>query len=446
MAQAPELFSEETFKAVESALWPRRVALSLLINVLDKNHTLDDTLESSADFSRLQQRDRAFVRMLVTTTLRRLGQIDDLIAHALAKPDEEIKPQALLHILRLGVTQLVFMNTADFAAVDTSVELANASGLSRQKGFVNGVLRTIGREGKSWTSAQDIPRLITPDWLLRSWIMDYGLPQSLAIANAHLQEAALDITPSNPAEAASLAEILQGLVLPSGNIRVLEPEGRVETLPGFKEGAWWVQDAASALPAKLFGTISGEHVIDLCAAPGGKTAQLVAMGANVTAIDRSTSRLKRLHENIKRLNFTSRVDVVCVDAASWRPKTLVRHVLVDAPCSATGTLRRHPDLAWLKGERDVENLIQVQRKLIDNALSMLERGGTLIYCTCSLQKSEGEAHFQNLNGAYIKPIERSEVPGLEQAVTPEGFLRITPAMWADKGGIDGFFIARLVKE
>lgn len=445
MNQSRELFSDDTIKAVESALWPRRVALALLTNVLERNHTLDDSLESNADFAKLQTRDRAFVRMLVTTTLRRLGQIDDLIRRALSKPDEDIKPQSIMQILRLGITQLVFMNTADFAAVDTSVELVVAQGLSRQKGFVNGVLRTIGREGKNWTTQQDIPRLNTPPWLMKSWILDYGLPRALDMALANMNEAPLDITLRNKAELASWAELLRGTALPTGTLRVMTPEGRVDTLPGFNDGAWWVQDAASAIPVSLLGNIAGRHVVDMCAAPGGKTAQLVAQGAAVTAVDRSTSRLKRLHENMARLGFENNVEVVCADAGAWHPKEKVDFVLLDAPCSATGTLRRHPDLAWLKTERDVESLAQVQKKLIENALAMLNTGGTLIYCTCSLQKAEGEAHFSDIGGAAISPIMREEVAGLEHAVTPEGFLRITPAMWNDKGGIDGFFVARLVK-
>ena len=278
------------------------------------------------------------------------------------------------------------MNIPDHAAVNTSVQLVEAEGQSRMKGFVNAILRRIAAEGKDWTTRQDIPRLNTPEWLLKIWINDYGLKGALDIAMANLNEAALDLTLAYNEDARHWADQLEADVLPTRTLR-LRAARLVQDLPGYQAGVWWVQDAAAALPATLFGTLGPDDVVvGLCAAPGGKTAQLAAQGARVLAVDRSAKRLLRLQENMKRLGFEDQVKTEVADASVWRTRENVPFILLDAPCSATGTVRRNPDVIWMKSHADLRSLVDLQAKLLVNAVSMLMSGGILVYCTCSLQK------------------------------------------------------------
>jgi 16S rRNA (cytosine967-C5)-methyltransferase len=430
-------------------LTARRVSLGLLQDVFVKHHTLDQAFEESRQFSALSQRDRAFVRMLVTTVVRRLGQIDDLIRHALSKPDQPLNPPILEYILRLGVAQLVFMNIPDHAAVNTSVLLAEAEGHVRLKGFVNAILRRIAAEGQNWVARQDVPRLNTPEWLLKIWIQDYGLRTALEIAMANLNEAPLDVTLKQPEQAAHWAETLSGEILPTGGVR-LHNARMVQDLPGFEDGMWWVQDAAASLPASLLGTnIEGQVVLDLCAAPGGKTAQLASRGGQVIAVDRSAKRIQRLQDNMKRMRLGHSVRTEIADAAVWKSRDPIPFILLDAPCSATGTIRRNPDVLWMKNEVDLSSLIELQTRLLNNAFDLLSKGGVLIYCTCSLQKDEGENQIDRLLSSRRDvdriPIHASEVGGNSDFVTPRGDVRILPHFMKDSGGIDGFFISRLTK-
>lgn len=430
-------------------LHARTVALGLLDLVLTRRTPLDQVLDDSAELAALPARDRAFARMIIATTLRRMGQIDDLILRASdGKPAPQ--PPVLHHLLRMGVAQLVFMNVPDHAAVNTSVQLAEIAGLSRQKGFVNAVLRRLTREGRDWLAAQDEVRSNIPEWLLKSWIDDYGLKEAAEIGQASLSEAALDITIKDPSKMEYWAELLQATPLPGGSLRRMAG-GNVQDLPGYHDGMWWVQDASATLPARLFGDLKDMPVVDLCAAPGGKTAQLAAAGAQVMALDRSVSRIKRLDENMRRLRLDRHVKTEASDASVWQPREKVHAVLLDAPCSATGTIRRHPDVLRLKGPADVGRLIELQSRMLDNAASMLAPGGTLIYCTCSLQKSEGEQQIDGLiartkNGLIRKPIMEDEIGGLTDLITPQGDVRILPYHLAAYGGMDGFYIARLVRE
>jgi 16S rRNA (cytosine967-C5)-methyltransferase len=421
-------------------------AVNLLEAVLNGKQALDSALERDPVFGSLEQRDRAFCRMLVSTTLRRLGQIDDLISKAEERPGT--KHQTLQNILRLGVAQIMFMNVPDHAAVDTSVRLAEGAGLERQKGFVNGLLRTITRVGKEWVSRQDEGRLNTPEWLLKTWIDDHGLRAAAQIAKANLSEAPLDITLKDPATKNYWAGQLKASELATGSLRRISG-GAVHELPGFAEGAWWVQDAAAAIPARLFGDVQGKTVVDLCAAPGGKTIQLAAMGANVIALDRSAQRLKRLEQNIKRLNFEDKVKAVVEDASVWKPMEAPQFILLDAPCTATGTIRRNPDVPYLKSQADEGRMVSLQASILQNAFRILAPGGILIYCTCSLQKSEGEDQVQALlesePSAIKLAIKPEEIGGIDEPVTEEGDLRILPFHQAASGGMDGFFISRITK-
>jgi 16S rRNA (cytosine967-C5)-methyltransferase len=428
---------------MSEAATARDVALDLIGAVLRRKRPLDDAIEDSPAMHQLAGRDRAFARLLIATVLRRLGQIDALIADCLNVP---LAPRAALvqDILRLGVAQLLFLRTPPHAAVATSVDIAQGRGFVSHKGLVNAVLRRLSTEGIERIGEQDAPRLNTPDWLWRSWSDTYGETTARAIATAHLKEAPLDLTLRDDAE--TWRATLDGVLLPTGTLR-RQAGGALATLPGYAEGAWWVQDAAAALPARLFGDIAGREVVDLCAAPGGKTAQLAIAGARVTAIDRSSRRLERLVANLQRLDLA--VDAVGADALAWRPAHPVEAVLLDAPCSTTGAIRRHPDVPHLKLPEDVARLSAVQENLLRAAVEMLKPGGTLIYCTCSLEPEEGQERIASLLYAGA-PVVRHEIEACEISaepgwITSEGDLRTLPCHFGDYDGIDGFFCARLVK-
>ena len=456
-AKKPETSQASSRVTVSAAaVSPRGVALNLVTAVLRKGRLFDEALASGGDsagdlggnaLDRLASRDRAFVRLLMATVLRRLGQIDAVIGHCLERPLPH-KATAVHDILRLGAAQLLFIQTPPHAAVDTSVELARARGFTAQLKLVNAVLRRISREGAALTEAQDAPRLNTPDWLWESWVAAYGEDQARAIATAHMAEPPLDLTVVGDPQ--GWAEKLGGVVLATGTVRLAKTT-KVTELEGFKEGKWWVQDAASALPVRLLGDVAGTGVIDLCAAPGGKTLQLASAGAHVTALDRSRPRLARLEDNLARMSLEA--ETVCADATQWRPQSPASAILLDAPCTATGGLRRHPDVARLKTPDDVARLAALADRLLDAALDMLEPGGRLVFCTCSLEPHEGPeraaAFLQRAQEMKLVPIEPEEMGGLTDeltgVVTEEGYLRTLPCHLSQQGGMDGFFAARFEK-
>lgn len=426
----------------------RRVALKIIHAVFLKKQNLDQAFDETYEFSQLPHRDRAFVKMMVTTLIRRLGQVDDLIKRALTRPDQPLNPPILETVLRMGAVQLMFMHVPDHAAVNTSVQLVEAEGHSRMKGFVNAILRRIAADGVQWMTRQDAARLNTPEWLLQQWIKDYGLKTTIDIANANVIEPALDITVKNKDHLVQWAETLGGEILPTQSVRLVNAK-LVQDLPGFHDGLWWVQDTAASLPARLLGNIQGQYVLDLCAAPGGKTAQLAAQGADVLSLDRSAKRVLRLQENMRRLHLDDKVKTEIADAAVWKPKHKVNYILLDAPCSATGTIRRNPDVPWMKHAEDVHSLMDLQARLLLNASDMLEQGGIMVYCTCSLQKDEGEYQIDKLlmtrpDMARL-PIAPHEIGGLTESITVQGDVRIFPHTLGKQGGMDGFFIARLQK-
>jgi 16S rRNA (cytosine967-C5)-methyltransferase len=412
--------------------------------VLRGGQPLEDTMARHAGFAGLQGSDRAFARLLVTTVLRRLGEIDTALDARIERPLPD-RAQAATDVLRLGAAQLLFLDTPPHAAVDTAVRLAERTGQDRFKGLVNAVLRRLARErSQAQLPEAAAARLNTPDWLWRSWATAYGEAVAEAIAVQHLHEAPLDFTLRDPSTSAFWAERLEAIPLPGGSLR-RPAGGRVEALAGYGEGAWWIQDVAASLPARLLGSVAGKRVIDLCAAPGGKTLQLASAGARVTAVDLSPRRLERLSENLRRTGF--KAEVVCADAATWRPETFADAVLLDAPCSATGTIRRHPDIARNKTAADVTRLPRVQRRLLDAAAAMLRPAGVLVYAVCSLQPEEGP----ELVAAALRdglplerlPIQTEELPGLQSAALPHGDVRTLPSFWAARGGMDGFYISRL---
>ena len=410
--------------------------------MLEQKRPLDEALGDDTDRDRLAPRDRGFARLLVATTLRRLGQIDRIIDGCLDNPLPR-RAAAVRQLLRLGVCQLLFLGTPPHAAVDTTVALIAArGGEAGFKGLINAILRRVDRERAAWLEQTADPSLNTPSWLWESWVASYGIERAGEIAAAHLREPPLDLTPKS--DAAAWRDRLGGMLLPTGSLR-LPLGGLVESLPGFAEGAWWVQDAAAALPARLLGEVAGKRVIDICAAPGGKTAQLAAAGADVIAVDRSAPRLERLHSNLTRLGLNAAITVA--DATLWRPDQPADAVLLDAPCSATGTIRRHPDVPWLKQPNDVAKLAALQARLLQAAIKMVKPGGLIVFCTCSLQPEEGPTHIDTLlrKDAPVErlPIQPAGVGGLNALIDANGDLRTLPCHLSEQGGIDGFFAARL---
>ena len=425
----------------------RKTALDLLHEVLEKRTPFDDAFARLAE--PLSSQDRAFARQVTATVLRRLGQIDGLIDACLKKSLPPAQTY-VRHVLRLGVAQLLFMNVPDHAAIDTAVDLLDQAKDSRAQGFkglTNAVLRRLSREGVERRARQDSARLNTPKWLWESWARAYDGKTARTLAEMHLREPPLDLTLKPGQDTSDWAKTLKGEVLPTGSIRLTQA-GRIEDLPGYTDGAWWVQDAAAAIPATLLGDVTGKAVVDLCAAPGGKTAQLASAGARVIAVDRSKGRLRRLQDNMRRLRLEA--EVVTADGASYQPDVPVDAVLLDAPCSTTGTLRRHPDVARLKSPRDVKTMTQLQRSLFDNAATVLKPGGMLIYCVCSLQPEEGPQQIKRFLSSHTSlkrvAVHADEVSGLQELLTPDGDVRTLPMHLAEQGGMDGFFAARLMKQ
>ncbi|MGE4279718.1 MAG: RsmB/NOP family class I SAM-dependent RNA methyltransferase [Magnetospirillum sp.] len=420
---------------------PRVVVLDLLEAVLGHKKLLDEVLDSDPRLPKLSERDRGFARLLVATTLRRLGQVDALIDRCLERglPAKAVRVR---NMLRIGAVQLLVLQTPPHAAISTTVDLAKNSSLAGFAKLINAVLRRLDREGRDWMAEQDPARLNTPSWLWESWVAAYGPATATAIAGAHLLEAPVDITVAG--DPALWVDRLQAEIMPTGTLRRFGG-GDITQLPGFAEGAWWVQDLAASLPAKLMGPVKGKRVADLCAAPGGKALQLAVAGAEVTAVDRSAKRMIRFRRNLERLKLAA--TIVETDVAGWAPPAPFDCVLLDAPCTATGTFRRHPDGPHQKGPGDVAYLADQQHALLKAAAAMLKPGGTLVYCVCSLEPQEGEGQIERLlageTGLVRDPILGSEVPGLEQAVTAQGEIRTLPHYLGDKGGMDAFFIARL---
>ncbi|MQX35149.1 RsmB/NOP family class I SAM-dependent RNA methyltransferase [Roseospira navarrensis] len=428
-----------------TAIPSRRAALAVLRQVLDKGRPLDEVLGGAV--GDLAPRDRAFVHSLVAATLRHLGRIDALLDRCLDRP-LPAKARPVRHVMRLGAAQLLVLEMPPHAAVTTAVDLCVAARQGGHKSLVNAVLRRLDREGRAWWAAQDGPRLNTPDWLWTAWARAYGEDAARAIAGAHQNPAPLDLTLKDPEQVPVWAERLGAVALPTGTMRLPADHPPVPDLPGFVEGAWWVQDAAAALPARLLRAGPGRRVADLCAAPGGKTLQLAATGAEVVALDRSDGRLNRVRENLARTGLSAQV--IAADALAWTPPDgPFDAVLLDAPCSATGTLRRHPDALWLKTPEATAGLAHLQTALLDAALGLLRPGGTLVYCVCSLQPEEGPgviaAALARRADLIRDPVTPDEVGGLSDLLTPEGDLRTLPCHQSDTGGMDGFYAARLVR-
>ena len=421
---------------------PRTAALELLDSVLHQKRLLDDAINASTAFQALAERDRALAQQIVRTVLRHLGEIDFLISSFLEKPLGK-KGKSAENAIRIGLAQLLFLDIADHAAIDTAVALCTGGQMAPYRKLVNAILRRAQREGRTMLESEDTQRLNTPEWLWDSWVNAYGEAQTRAIVRQHLDEPPLDITAKN--DPTTWMAPLGADLMPTGSLRLPKNRGSVTTLPGFADGAWWVQDMAASLPARLLGAVADMDVVDLCAAPGGKTMELAAAGGRVTAVDRSETRLLRVRDTLERTNLNA--TLITADAVQWRPQVLADAVLLDAPCSATGTARRHPDVLWLKKPEDVAKLANLQGRLLTAAVEMVRPGGLIVYCTCSLQPEEGSLQIQAfLDGnvsVELDPIQSSEAGALSDVITPEGYLRTLPCHLGSQGGMDGFFAARL---
>lgn len=425
-------------------LTARRFAADALLAILHGRRALEDVFEhgeTGAQFRSLDERDRALARMIVASALRRAGSLQAVLEQFLEQGwPEDVRVHA---ILLSGAAQILLMEVADHAAVDLSVDLANKIRNKRYAGLVNAVLRRTVAEGPGILATLE-PEIDTQVWIRTRWLESYGVETVRAICLAHRVEPPLDITPKGNAEL--LAAVLEGIVLPTGTVRVTG-KGAVTQLPGYDEGDWWVQDAAAAIPARLLGDIRGKRVADLCAAPGGKTLQLANAGAHVTAVDRSSSRLKRLRQNLGRVKLAAEIEVA--DATTWEAEPFDA-ILLDAPCSATGTIRRHPDILWQKQPEDLAQVTRLQARLLDNAVKLLKPGGLLVYSTCSLEPEEGEMQIESLlsrNGSLVRVPVGAWEAGDSNALTAKGELRTLPFHFPHDdprlAGCDGFFSARL---
>ncbi|MDB5441765.1 MAG: rRNA methyltransferase [Phenylobacterium sp.] len=406
----------------------RAAALDILQAALSGRAGIDGAL-AQPQLRGLEPRDRGFARALAMATLRHLGPIDAALQAKLARAP----PERVVNILRLGAAQLFVLNTPPHAAVGATVDLAPPS----FKGLVNAVLRGLSREPPAIAD----PDRLAPPWLYARWQAAFGEAEARAAAAVIAQEPPTDLSLKDPARAAELAAALEGELSPGGTLRT-ERGGDLAAWPAFEEGAWWVQDASAAVPVPLLDVKPGETALDLCAAPGGKTLQLAAAGATVTAVDRSGPRLKRVTENLARTGLSA--EVVEADAVGWADKRTFDAVLLDAPCSATGTFRRHPDVLWVVKPSDVASLAAVQTRLLDSAARRVKLGGRLVYCVCSLEPEEGEAQAEGFlartPGFALEPIAEGEGGAPELSLRPDGTLRILPHH--RPGGTDGFYIAR----
>ncbi|KSV73249.1 RsmB/NOP family class I SAM-dependent RNA methyltransferase [Sinorhizobium sp. Sb3] len=425
----------------------RQAAAKILGAVIDRKTSLDGMLDSehgNPAYRELNEADRALVRAILNSGLRHLPRIQAAINSLLQTPLPE-GARALDHVLAVAAAQILYLDVPDHSAVDLAVEQAQADPRNRRfANLVNAVLRRLSREKDAILEGmRDVPAM--PDWFFERLVARYGAGPAQQIAEAQLTPAAIDL--SVKSEPAAWAERLGGIVLPTGSVRLGAFSGSIPSLAGFDDGAWWVQDAAASIPARLFGDLSGKRVVDLCAAPGGKTAQLILAGAEVTALDQSGSRLRRLKGNLKRLGLEAETKEV--NMADFQPEMLFDAALLDAPCSSTGTTRRHPDVLWTKGPEDIAKLAALQERLLRHALTVVKPGGIVVFSNCSLDPLEGEEVVERVIGsgaAYERvAISAADWPGLEDAITPLGEMRTTPAMFPldapFASGLDGFYAA-----
>jgi 16S rRNA (cytosine967-C5)-methyltransferase len=418
----------------QTGLPARRTAHHLLMEITDEGRLMAELVAGGA-LARLENDDRARAQRLATEALRGLDRADRMLKPYLKKAP----PSHVMNALRLGVIELC-SGEAAHGVVNAYVEIvARNKHTQTMKGLTNAVLRKIADEGPAGWDKRAVP--LTPGWLRQPLVAAWGREAVEGMEAAHFAGAPLDLTVKGNPE--GVAEMVGGVVLPTGSVRIASA-GQVSALPGYADGAWWVQDAAAAIPVKLLGDVKGQKILDLCAAPGGKTMQLAALGADVTAVDVSEKRMARVSENLTRVGLTA---TVIVSDAFALYEGGYDAVLLDAPCSATGTIRRHPDLPYAKDGSEFGALIDQQEAMLDHALTLLKPGGRLVICTCSLLPDEGEVQVEEALGRHDGlTVEAPKIAGMDPAwITPEGGLRLRPDYWAALGGMDGFYMAVLRK-
>ncbi len=426
----------------------RHAAFALLNHVTIKNRTLEDALDIEKEqVSALSKRDNAFARLLVALVLKRKLEIDNILQGFLPNGSLELKPVTLINIFRLSIAQFVFLTLPAYTVVNTAVDLIEMEGISHHKDQVGEVLRRLTLDPITALSKEEAGRINTPKWLWEEWMRDYGEEAATQIAVANFGEAALDVSVKEDVE--KWKKVLGAFTLPTGTLRK-ESDNFIQGLESLSESSdWWVQSAVAALPVRFFGDVHGKTIIDLCSAPGGKTVQLALMGANVIAVERSAKNMSRLRQNIEKLGLEKSVKIIVADGSVWKTKEKADGVLLDAPCTETGTLRYRPDILSLSSYEKQEHQVARQRRLIDNASKMLKREGVLVYCSSSIQKAEGERQLDWVREHNLPlsplPIRVDEVSGVENMITPRGEFRSFPFQWDDIGGIDGFYIARFMK-
>lgn len=446
--------------ADKAQMTARDVAHQVMDGIFLQQRSMDETLgrlEARHEMDQLAARDNAFLRAVLSHTLRRVGEADKIIGGFL-KEQLQGPRLSVQNILRLGTAELLFMGRESYAVVDAYVSIAKRGNRDAQhlSGLVNAVLRRISKEIAPIETPRD-PLLNTPHWLMDALVRAWGGEKAARIARAQGAEAPLDLTLKGGSEAAE--DIIQTFLsddslgarlLQTGALRIANP-GPVPLLPGFEEGRWWVQDAAAQLPVALLGDVAGQAVLDLCSAPGGKTLQLADRGAKVTSVDRSARRLGIVRQNLDRVGLDA--ELVESDAGSFQPQDGLepfRFILLDAPCSATGTIRRNPDVPWLRQAEDIKALTLLQDRLLDHAANLLPQGGILVYCTCSLLPQEGEGRIQRLFARHPDlervPVQATEVGGIADFITTDGDFRTFPLHLRSEGGLDGFYAARVQKK
>ena len=420
----------------------RQAAADLLMETCDNRRTLDEAMATSDFFGRLQGPDRGFARAMASAALRQLGRIDKGLAPFLSRPIETATPPARA-LLRIGAAQAWLMETPDHAVVSETVDAAKGWARARSSaGFLNAVLRKVVGDRSHFDRAP--VTAVWPDWLTVELMTSLGVEQATAIAEAQLTEPELYLTPKVPGDIETLAEQLGGEAISGLSVKL--PTGDVSQLQGYERGDWWVQDVAAALPVHLLTPQAGETVFDLCAAPGGKTMQIAATGADVTAVDRSAPRLERVQDNLKRTGLSANVSVVKAKLEDWSPEQKADRVLLDAPCSALGTLRRHPEGAWIKQPDDIARFPDVQLRLLEKATELLKPGGTLVYCVCTPLAREGaDVVNRAMSGSPLErlPIKPEEAGVFAGGLTPDGDLVTLPN---GLFGHDVFFISRLTRK
>ena len=422
--------------------YTRKKAIEILVKILENNKPLDNAFEEStkksSHFSKLINEDKSFCRLIISTTLRNLISIDYLLTKFLSKPLNKT-PLKVLMILRINVAQSFFLKTPDHAVVNTAVELCG----KKWKGLVNGVSREILRnkdKAKKYLNESDK----VPNWLLRRWKRDWGKNYD-EIVTGHLNlNPPIDLYVKDNTN--YWARKLNGKKLGNNSIRLFTP-GLISNLEGYEQGEWWIQDYSSQIPVSLLEIQNNDDVLDLCAAPGGKTAQLISLGAKVTSIDNNKKRLFRLEQNLKRLNY--KAIIKNKDIRNFSTQKTWSKIILDAPCSSTGTLRKNPEIMHQKKDSDIVSLSKLQSDLLDAAWDLLKEGGTLLYCTCSLEKEEGEHQIENFikrkKNSLLDKINNNEINKKLNVSNQNKWLRIFPNSLNYEGGNDGFFIARIKK-